>query len=98
MSGLSDELRNEIARALSDRGADMPCPRCGNTRFVLVNGFLADSVQTTLLGVVIGGEHVRSVAVVCDRCGYLSQHALAVLDVPSLRPERARPAEGKTAK
>lgn len=79
MQPISDEKKQEIVKALEERGAKLPCPRCGNQSFTLIDGYINQTIQTGLTGMVIGGPSVPSVVVVCNRCGYLSQHALGVL-------------------
>ena len=79
MKQLSKEEKERIIQALDDRGAKLPCPRCGNNSFTLLDGYFNQTIQTELKGMVIGGPSVPSVVVACNRCGYLSQHALGAL-------------------
>jgi ribosomal protein L37E len=79
MQPISDGKKQEIIKALEERGAKLPCPRCGNQSFTLIDGYFNQTIQTDLKGMVLGGPSVPSVVVVCNRCGYLSQHALGVL-------------------
>ena len=79
MQELPQEQKQRIIKALKDRGAKLPCPRCGNDSFTLLNGYFNQTIQTELKGMVIGGPSIPSVVVACNRCGYLSQHALGVL-------------------
>ena len=55
------------------------CPMCGNTDFVVVEGFvnnlLAKSPNASFFD-----STVPSVPIACTKCGFLSQHALGVLD------------------
>jgi len=71
--------KQKIIKALEERGARLPCPRCGNNSFTLLDGYFNQTVQTDLKGMVLGGPSVPSVVVACNRCGYLSQHALGAL-------------------
>jgi predicted nucleic-acid-binding Zn-ribbon protein len=79
MKKLEEQDKQKIIKALQDRGATRPCPRCGNSNFTLIDGYFNQTIQTELKGMVIGGPSVPSVVVACNRCGYLSQHALGVL-------------------
>ena len=79
MQQISDEKKQEIIKALEERGAKLPCPRCGNQSFTLIGGYFNQTIQTDLKGMALGGPSVPSVVVVCKRCGYLSQHALGVI-------------------
>ncbi len=79
MPGLSVEQKRKIAEALETAGARLPCPRCSNLNFTLVDGYFNQTVQSELESFIIGGPGVPTVLVVCNRCGYLSQHVLGVL-------------------
>jgi len=76
---MKEDEKQRIIQALEERGAKLPCPRCGNQQFTLVDGYFNQTIQTELKGMVIGGPSVPSVVVVCTRCGYMSQHALGAL-------------------
>jgi hypothetical protein len=91
MSEISAEQKQRIIEALNKAGARLPCPRCGNNNFTLLDGYFNQTVQTELGGLVLGGPSVPSVVVVCARCGYLSQHALGALNLlPKLPSEEAK--------
>ena len=76
---MPEERKKEIIKALEERGAKLPCPRCGNQQFTLVEGYFNQTVQTELKGFVLGGPAIPSVVVACSKCGFLSQHALGAL-------------------
>jgi predicted nucleic-acid-binding Zn-ribbon protein len=72
--------RAKFSQALEDRSVTQPCPRCGNHRFSVLG--------MSNLKVVGGGagllsafleRDVPTVVVVCNNCGFLSNHAAAVL-------------------
>ena len=79
MKELSKEHKEKIIKVLDEKGAKLPCPRCGNNNFTLLDGYFNQTIQTELKGMIIGGPSVPSVVIVCNRCGYLSQHALGPL-------------------
>lgn len=76
---MSAEQKDKIVKTLVDRGATKSCPRCGNDKFSLLDGYFNQPIQTDLKGMVLGGPSIPSVVVVCNRCGFLSQHALGTL-------------------
>ena len=77
---MKEEQKKEIVDALQARGADSPCPRCGNKNFTLIDGFFNQSLQNELTGAfIIGGISVPSVGVVCNRCGFIAHHSLGIL-------------------
>ena len=85
MEPLSNSDKQRIIEALKQAGAKLPCPRCGNNQFSLLDGYFNNTVQTELRGLVLGGTSVPSVVVVCSRCGFLAQHAIGAL---GLMPEQ----------
>ena len=74
-----DQKRSkEISRALSAKGVDRPCPRCGNVQLDVVAEFsivLEEGGSVYSMGV----RSIPTVIVACDKCGYIVQHALGPL-------------------
>ena len=91
LTELSQEERNRIVRALNERGANRPCPRCNNNSFSMVPGYFTHFIQQDTTNINLGGPSVPTVVVVCDRCGWLAEHALGVI---GLMPPPASPAPG----
>ena len=87
MSIFSDEQKEEFKKVLQDRAATRPCPRCGNASFFLLDGHLSPTIQANLTKSILGGKNVPVIVLICDRCGFLSQHALGVL---GLLPKEAQ--------
>jgi len=79
MQDSTQDQKDAIIKALSDRGASLPCPRCGNNAFTLLDGYFNQIIQDEPKGIVLGGRTIPSIVVACKRCGYLSQHAIGVL-------------------
>ena len=86
---MNKKKKEEIIELLTEKGAMLPCPRCSNTSFVLIDGYLNRFLQEEVSsGRSIGGPSLPSVATVCDKCGFISQHALGALNLlPSKRKE-----------
>ena len=78
---MPEEIRLKIQKTLEERGAMLPCPRCGNRSFILADGFISPSIQTDLNTYVMGGRNIPAAIVVCDNCGYMSMHSVGVLDL-----------------
>lgn len=86
---MDSKKREEIAEKLKERGAVLPCPRCGNTGFSVIDGYFSHTLQNELTGIVLGGPSVPTAVVGCNRCGFLSEHALGALDLlPSSTPAK----------
>jgi predicted nucleic-acid-binding Zn-ribbon protein len=79
MTGLTQEQKNEIIKRLVERGAVLPCPRCGNKNFVIVDGYFTQTLSSEIGALVLGGQTIPSVVTVCTKCGFISQHALGTL-------------------
>ena len=86
---MNKEKKEEIIELLAKKGAVLPCPRCSNRTFVFIDGYLNQSLQKEVSsGMIIGGPSLPSVATICDKCGFISQHALGALNLlPSKRKE-----------
>lgn len=76
---MDQKAKDEILITLSSKGVNHPCPRCGNGVFTLVDGYFNEMIQPNANTLNIGGHTIPTVLTVCNRCGYLSQHALGVL-------------------
>ncbi len=87
MGILSKEQQEKIINTLKERGAKLPCPRCGNYDFTLLDGYFNQTVGSEPGTIVIGGISVPSVVIACQRCGYLSQHSIRIL---GLLPEEVK--------
>lgn len=79
--------KNEVAKENLKKilGPNFHCPMCNGRHFQFVDGFITAPVQTSLNGFQIGGPSVPCVAIVCTNCGFLSHHAVGVLDPSSLK-------------
>jgi hypothetical protein len=91
MPDSNQDQQDKIIKALADRGAKLPCPRCGNDAFTLLDGHFNQIIQDEPKGIVLGGRTIPSIIIACKRCGYLSQHALGVLGL--LPKEENKPVE-----
>ena len=86
---MDQDKKNKIITLLKERGVSLPCPRCGNTKFGLIDGYINPSLGKEITaGLIIGGATLPSVATVCEKCGFVSHHALGALGLlPSKRKE-----------
>lgn len=72
-------LVGRLNKALKQKGR-ITCPMCGGHEFSVVQGLFLPSIQKSLDAVQIGGDSIPCVTIVCSHCGFMSQHALGVLD------------------
>jgi len=88
---LSQQERDRIGARLLEHGARLPCPRCGGTHFVIAEGYFSHPLQFKVGQLVLGGQTIPCAIVVCTKCGFISQHALGILDLmPGEEPARER--------
>jgi ribosomal protein S27AE len=77
---ITKKKKEQIIGELERRGANRPCPRCGNSSFTLLDGYFNQPITSDLSGaVIIPGTSVPSVITACTQCGFLAQHALGAL-------------------
>lgn len=80
MEKLSQEQKKIIIKKLEEKGAKLPCPRCGSKQFTLLDGYFIQPIQSPISrSFVIGGPAVPSIVTACNNCGFISQHAIGVL-------------------
>jgi hypothetical protein len=94
MPDSSQDQKDAIIKALAERGANHPCPRCGNEAFTLLDGYFNQIIQEQPKGIVLAGRTIPSIVVACKRCGFLSQHAIGVLGLlPKEEPKATEEAK-----
>lgn len=82
------EQSDAIASLLSERGAVLPCHRCGKTSFTVLDSFSYYTLQDDLNKGVTWPKAVIPVALVgCDNCGAITPHSLGALGL--LKPVEA---------
>ena len=81
---ITPEARDRIVKKLEEKRAVLPCPRCSNNSFMLLDGYIAMSVAARSDSLILGGRVIPQVAVVCTNCGFIAHHALGVLDLMEL--------------
>ncbi len=90
MAELSQEEKKEIIKRFSEKGVKIICPMCNHNQFVIADGYFNNSLQLKLGVFSLGGPSIPSIPIVCSNCGFISQHALGVLN---LLPEEEKKKE-----
>lgn len=88
---MTQEEKQRVITALEAARAVLPCPRCQNAgpnAFSLLDGYFLQPIQATPgPDVILGGASVPCAAVACNRCGFLSFHALGALRLLATAPQ-----------
>jgi hypothetical protein len=77
--GISADDKHKIVAALKARGAGS-CPRCRDSQWT-VSEFSMLEVQATMERNSAERTTIPAVMIVCEHCGFISQHALQPLGV-----------------
>jgi hypothetical protein len=94
--GISADDKHVIVAALKARGAGS-CPRCNDSQWT-VSEFLRIDVQATMERDSNQRTTIPAIMVVCEHCGFISQHALQPLGVwPHTANEVGRTAPRSTS-
>ena len=91
---MADELKPLVQQAVVDavlakltKLGISKCPMCSNAAFSLVNGFIAPPLHESVNDLwALGGDKqvLPCVSIVCNRCGFMSTHALGPLGLTHL--------------
>ena len=77
---LSDKEKEELAKVITSKVKTFECPMCHNHSFTIIDGYLIQNLQNSINSYVIGNEPIiPSIAIVCNNCGFMSQHNLGIL-------------------
>jgi hypothetical protein len=76
---LTPEQKNKIKLALDSKILGLTCPMCQSKKFVLADGYFNNTMQTDFNALIVGGQSIPTIGIICTNCGFLSQHAIGVL-------------------
>lgn len=76
---MSEEQARAIISSLEEKGCKNICPMCGNKKFELIPGIFINVLQGLDGDIHLDGPSVRVIVVICDRCGFVSQHSVSKL-------------------
>lgn len=84
--GISADDKHRIVAALKARGAGS-CPRCNDSQWT-VSEFSRIEVQASMERDTLERTTIPVAMIVCEHCGFISQHALQPLGIwPHVAPE-----------
>jgi predicted Zn-ribbon and HTH transcriptional regulator len=89
---LSVEQKNKIVALLQERKVPQECPMCRRSDWSIGDGFVIQHLHNDYRGMRLDGTSIPSIPIICNKCGFMSYHALGVL---GLLEEKSAEEEGK---
>ena len=77
---MDQKRHNEIIDKLKEKGVEAPCPRCGKERFTIAGNHKI-IIQDNPKLIALTGPYIPTVIIICDNCGYISEHAIKALGI-----------------
>jgi predicted nucleic-acid-binding Zn-ribbon protein len=77
---MDKQKQGQIIKALEEKNVTQPCPRCRNLEFeVLGETKIELHTGPTIIGLPGNRLYLPVFLISCKRCGYIAQHAAAML-------------------
>ena len=76
---LTNEQKEEIKKKLVAKAPNLTCPMCSNKSFSMAEGYFMNTMQSDLSSIALGGQSIPTIGIICNNCGFVSQHALGTL-------------------
>ena len=84
---LTNEEKEEIRKKFVPKTTNLSCPMCANKGFSMAEGYFMNIMQSNLTSLELGGQAVPTIGIICNNCGFVSQHALGAL---GLLPQKTK--------
>ena len=68
---------------------------CGNDHFFVADGYFNHFMQDKLTNVNIGGPSIPVIPIICNKCGFVSQHAIGLLGLLPNQNQEGGGSDGK---
>jgi hypothetical protein len=76
---LTNEQREKIKEELVKKVPNLTCPMCQNKSFAMAEGYFSNTLQADLNSIALGGQAIPTIGIICNNCGFVSQHAIGRL-------------------
>jgi len=76
---ITPEKRREIISLLEQKQVNLPCSRCGNTNFSILDGYFVHTLVFSESNLENDLPVVPTIVVMCNNCGNLNQHSIKKL-------------------
>ncbi len=74
-----DEIVAKLHERLQKHDNDLKCPMCANRQFTIADAYVRHDLQSDLDDIALSDLSIPSVAIICNNCGFISQHDAKVL-------------------
>jgi len=75
----SEKKRKIVTEVTTRIQRQLTCPMCQNKSFTMADGYFQNFLQSNFDNISIGGQNIPTIAIICNKCGFVSQHALGIL-------------------
>ena len=76
---LSQEEKERIISLIRAKNAPRACPMCASNAWAIADGYFNQAIQSDFKVMRLGSHSIPSIAIICNNCGFIGQHALGVL-------------------
>lgn len=76
---LTNEQKEKIKAELLKKVPVLTCPMCQTKNFTMSDGYFSNTLQPDLNSIALGGQSIPTIAIICNNCGFVSQHAIGRL-------------------
>lgn len=79
---LNDDEKQRIVNAVYSRIQSLECPMCHHKAFTFIDGYVVQPIQNNKKKFLVANiPLIPTVVLVCNNCGFMSQHNLGVLGI-----------------
>lgn len=76
---MTNEQKEKIKAELLKKVPVLTCPMCQNKSFSMANGYFSNTLQIDFNSLALGGKAIPTIGIICNNCGFVSQHAIGRL-------------------
>lgn len=80
---INEQKKREILDRLGQRInlSTLKCPMCDHNNFTIADGYVRNEILDDFTNITLGGPGIPSIPIICMNCGFISYHALGVLEL-----------------
>jgi hypothetical protein len=76
---LTNEQKEKIKEELLKKVHTLTCPMCKEKNFTMAEGYFLNTMQADFSSLSLGGQAIPTIGIICNNCGFVSQHAIGRL-------------------